>query len=131
MTAIQHASIASKILAFQASSPPDSSSSSFSQKQLPLSALLYLASQGGADLCGLSSVIGTITPGKQFDAILVDVTKGGVEGIWVEQEVGEELGIQNKARLLEMLEKFLFCGDSRNIRTVWVKGRVVGGAQKP
>ncbi|KIO27815.1 hypothetical protein M407DRAFT_243264 [Tulasnella calospora MUT 4182] len=131
LTAIQHASIASKVLAFQASSPPDSSPSSFSQKQLPLSALLYLATLGGADLCGLSSVIGTITPGKQFDAILVDVTKGGVEGIWVEQEVGEELGVQNKARLLEMLEKFLFCGDSRNVRTVWVKGRVVGGAQKP
>lgn len=87
-----------------------------------------MATMGGADLCGLSSVIGSIAPGKQFDAILVDVTKGGVEGIWVEQEAGE--GIQNKARLLEMLEKFLFCGDSRNIRTVWVKGRIVGGAQR-
>ncbi|KAG9019617.1 hypothetical protein FRB90_012463 [Tulasnella sp. 427] len=130
LTAIQHASIASKVLAFQATSPSDPTSSTFSKKQLPLSTLLYLATMGGAELCGLSSVIGNITPGKQFDAIQVDLMKGGVEGIWIEQELGEELGTPSKARLLEMLEKFLFCGDSRNIRCVWVNGRVVGGAQK-
>lgn len=66
-------------------------------------------------------------PGKEFDALLVDVTAGGVEGIWAEPDLGEEVGIQSKARLLEFVEKFLFCGNSHNISIVWVKGRVVGG----
>ena len=69
-------------------------------------------------MCGLGEKIGNFKTGKEFDALLVDVKVGG-EGMWWESGMSLEA----------MLERFLFCGDGRNIPVVWVRNRIVGGSK--
>ena len=104
--------------------PYPSTPTTFAAKQLPIPTLLYLATLGGADLCGLADTVGNFAPGKEFDALLIDVGRGG-EGMWIEED---DALSGTEVRLAALLEKFLFCGDSRHITTVWVRGRAVGGA---
>jgi len=113
LTAIQHASICSKILALQSARQ---STTRFSSKQHSLATLLHLATLGGADVCGLSKVTGNFSLDKDFDALLVDVRHLAAEG-----HPGNSPEDQ--------LEKFFFCGDDRNISAVWVRNTVVGGCQ--
>lgn len=161
LTAIQHASIASKVIAMQHdqssttsttsttpnldSTLPEPSSSAphpkFANRQLPVSALLYLATLGGANLCNLSSRIGSFEPSKAFDALLVSVrSDAGNVGLWG-LDTDDDLGIRRgggggeggkggKEELDEMLERFLFTGDDRNMRRVYVQGRWIGGAER-
>ncbi|KAH9981327.1 hypothetical protein BGW80DRAFT_1454222 [Lactifluus volemus] len=82
LTAIQHASIASKISAVQPSTAPSESSSGPS-RQFSLATLLHLATLGGAQVCGLEDRVGTFTPGKAFDALLVSVrSDAGNPALW-------------------------------------------------
>ncbi|EAU88645.1 guanine deaminase [Coprinopsis cinerea okayama7 len=143
LTEIRHASMASKVLQFSSSPKPESSGSSsttngttpkFENKQLPIPTLLYLATLGGASLCKLDSHIGSFEPGKAFDALLVSPSSRSI-GLWglnenvdsgaVEAE--EDENVKARKRLEERLERFLFCGDDRNIERVYVQGVLVGG----
>ncbi|KAJ1300603.1 hypothetical protein OPQ81_002257 [Rhizoctonia solani] len=103
-------------------------------RTLPLSALLHLATLGGAQLCNLEQTVGSLEAGKEFDAVWVSVRpEAGNEGIWANlaQENKSENGEDMPADSLEgLLEKFLFCGDDRNVRKVWVRGRLVGGSRQ-
>jgi guanine deaminase len=129
LTAIQHASIAAKVVSLQAtpSNPGANKSKSddtkFSNKQLTIPALLYLATLGGARVCDLEPQIGSFVPGKSFDALVVNVSQSaGNPGLWVLQpDEGKKRDLDGE------LEKFLFCGDDRNIKEVYVSGRLVGG----
>ncbi|EDR03286.1 uncharacterized protein LACBIDRAFT_185911 [Laccaria bicolor S238N-H82] len=123
LTAIQHASMASKVLSFHPSSPTvvSSSPTSFANRHLPIATLFYLATMGGASVCGLDAHIGSFAPGKAFDALLVTVRSGtGAASVHLDEEHKEK-------KLDEWLERFLFCGDDRNIERVYVQGRLVGG----
>jgi guanine deaminase len=122
LTAIQHASMASKVIALQ-SPTPKSTATQFSNRQLPVATLLYLATLGGAQVCDLQDRVGSFAPGKSFDALVVDVRNdAGNPGLWgVDGEDG------NVESLEVMLERFLFCGDDRNISQVYVQGRLIGG----
>lgn len=93
-------------------------------RQLPLETLLFLATLGGAEVCSLASEVGNFIPGKSFDALVVSLrpeTKN--PNVWIE---GDELQASDTS-LAILLEKFLLCGDDRNIRSVFVAGRLVGG----
>jgi hypothetical protein len=100
--------------------PSSSSQSVFTSPQgLPLATLLYLATLGGANVCNLGERIGSFTPGKEFDALLISLPRGIANpGLWYDGSVES---------LETMLERFFFGGDDRNIRKVWVRGRLVGG----
>ena len=134
LTAVQHASIASKVVAMHHGSPP-ASATTFASRQLPISALFYLATQGGADVCDLSQRIGSLEPGKAFDALLVNLrSDAGNPNIWGvdwDSELGvAQTGGKTERQVLEaQLERFLFTGDDRNIRRVYVQGRLVGGKE--
>ncbi|CAE6472336.1 unnamed protein product [Rhizoctonia solani] len=102
-------------------------------KTLPLSALLHLSTLGGAQLCNLEQTVGSLEAGKEFDAVWVSVRpEAGNAGIWANLEKeGKGKGAQMPVDSLEaLLEKFFFCGDDRNVRKVWVRGRLVGGVDK-
>ncbi|EFN55526.1 hypothetical protein CHLNCDRAFT_8558, partial [Chlorella variabilis] len=73
---------------------------------------LWLATVGGARALGLDRV-GTLAPGQQFDALLVD---GGC---------GAAYDLFPQSSPLEQVEKFLCCGDDRHIVQVWVQGRPI------
>ncbi|KAJ3553661.1 hypothetical protein NP233_g12596 [Leucocoprinus birnbaumii] len=158
LNAIQNASIASKVASMtnvpspalrdtshsgtvanskQLVSPPttppsepteEASSSRFTNRQLPIQTLFYLATLGGAHVCSLSQKIGSFSPGKSFDALLVSVLdEKGAIGVWGrEAKCDSDLETKRK-KLEENLERFLFCGDDRNIQKVYVQGCLVGG----
>ncbi|CAE6506236.1 unnamed protein product [Rhizoctonia solani] len=98
-------------------------------KTLPLSALLHLATLGGAQLCNLENTTGSLEAGKEFDAVWVSVRpEAGNAGIWANLTQDKHLeGDMPSDSLEALLEKFFFCGDNRNVRKVWVRGRLVGG----
>ncbi|KAF8513533.1 hypothetical protein JB92DRAFT_2721118 [Gautieria morchelliformis] len=160
LTAIQHASLASKVVTMQAalprgtaaaganSRPPSPSSTTTTAAQtrlanrpLPTATLLHMATLGGAALCNLESRIGSFAPGKDFDALLVSLLPetanpnvwwedggGGGDGERQGWGAGEHDGVED---LEASLEKFLFCGDDRNISAVFVRGSLVGGQTFP
>jgi guanine deaminase len=108
------------------SGPSPPSPIQFSNRQLSVTTLLYLATLGGAQVCDLGKHVGSFEPGKSFDALVVNVRhEAGNPGLWgVDADVEGGTG---KEVLEGMLERFLFCGDDRNISNVYVQGRLVGG----
>ncbi|KAG6817784.1 hypothetical protein H0H87_003192 [Tephrocybe sp. NHM501043] len=124
LNCIQNASIASKVVAFQArekSTPP----TGFANRQLPVATLFYLATLGGAEVCDLDKRLGSFAPGKSFDALLVNTrTSAGVPGLWFPEA---DAAGTDKGALEGLLERFLFCGDDRNISRVYVQGCLIGG----
>ena len=81
---------------------------------LSIAELFYLATLGGASLCRLQDRIGSFEVGKEFDALWV---KGQSIGMW--NEPGEEW--------VKTFERWIWCGDDRDIQSVWVRGRRVVG----
>lgn len=74
----------------------------------------YLATLGGASLCRLEKTVGNFEPGKEFDALRVKLVSPGA---W--PKPGEKLP--------DRFSKWLWAGDDRDIREVFVRGRIVGG----
>ena len=67
---------------------------------------LYLATRGGAEVLGLKEQVGYFKEGMQWDACLVEV----------------EAPRKPKEVWKDRIERWLFSGDDRNIKKVWVKG---------
>ncbi|KAK8240438.1 hypothetical protein IWZ00DRAFT_437308 [Phyllosticta capitalensis] len=83
---------------------------------LSLNETFYLATLGGAKVCGLGDKIGNFAEGKEFDALEVH-TMGADAGVIAPVEDEDDVNV--------ILEKFLMTGDDRNIQKVYVKGRSV------
>lgn len=84
---------------------------------LSYSEAFYLATLGGARALGMESQIGNFLQGKEFDALVVDVTSPLSAIDVFGHETTENL-----------LEKFLYLGDDRNISHVIVQGKRVAGS---
>lgn len=112
------------------SNPPRLAHAAFTDQPLSVATLLHLATLGGAQVCCLEDKIGSFAIGKSFDALIVSVRdEADNPSLWgglAEQEVRATSG---KERLEGMLERFLFCGDDRNISRVYVQGRCIGGGK--
>ncbi|KAK4549405.1 hypothetical protein LTR36_006402 [Oleoguttula mirabilis] len=82
--------------------------------------LVYLATMGGAAVVDMQDRIGSFEAGKKFDALVVDV-EGVISAdasLWAEGGEGDGLA---------MVKKWVFLGDDRTIRKVYVDGTLVGG----
>ncbi|KAM0788104.1 hypothetical protein ACM66B_001272 [Microbotryomycetes sp. NB124-2] len=127
----------------------------FASQHLSVDTLFYLATMGGAELTCLDERIGNFLPGKDFDALLVQTGQKGSDltrttppraiSVWsvaeralvqaTESQFGSatEFGngvlVEPEDDLVKVVEKFLFGGDDRNIGSVFVRGRVIGGAR--
>ncbi|CAG8734313.1 18443_t:CDS:1, partial [Racocetra fulgida] len=84
---------------------------------LTLPELTYLATMGGAQLVNLENVIGNFIVGKEFDALLIDPEAEGSP-----MQIFDEIDTIDR-----IFEKFIFLGDDRNIKAVFVRGRKVSG----
>jgi len=73
---------------------------------------LYLATMGGAQALGIDKQVGTIEVGKSFDAVLLDVSGGGID-------------LFDTDGNHDILEKLLNLGTEHNVSKVWVGGRSV------
>ncbi|KAJ1929234.1 hypothetical protein IWQ60_001342 [Tieghemiomyces parasiticus] len=83
----------------------------------PLTAgeLLYLATLGGAEAMGLATELGNFDVGKSFDALVCDL----------QPRDSPVVHLRPDEAWATKLEKFIFLGDDRNIRQVFVRGRKI------
>lgn len=63
--------------------------------------------------------MGNFVPGKQFDGLIVSMEDDDSQNVDVYEEVPQWYELQH------LLEKFVFCGDDRSIKRVFVNGREV------
>lgn len=70
-----------------------------------------MATLGGARALALGDKIGNFQVGKEFDALIVDVN--------VDQSSVDYFFTDD---VKELLQKFIFTGDDRNVRSVYVAG---------
>ncbi|KAF2730821.1 guanine deaminase [Polyplosphaeria fusca] len=88
---------------------------------------LYLATRGGAAVCGFEEQVGGFEVGMLWDAQMV------VLDVVDEERVGERGGFEGKGgvdvfgweTLGERVQKWVYSGDDRNTVAVWVRGRCV------
>lgn len=86
-----------------------------SQDPLTIPEAFFLATLGGAQVLGLGETIGNFVVGKDFDAVIVDPTcEDSPFDVFDEIDTTEEV-----------FQKFLFLGDDRNCRTIFVAGQQV------
>jgi guanine deaminase len=103
---------------------------SFTDQQLSVATLLYLATLGGAQLCCLDHRVGSFAAGKSFDALIINVgDDAGNPALWGGLGENDDTAKSREDFLEGMLERFLFCGDDRNISRVYVQGRFIGGRE--
>lgn len=86
---------------------------------LSFSELVYLATMGGAEVVNMKDRIGNFAVGKRFDALLVDVE----DVISADSSLWENGADDGDA----MVKKWVFLGDDRTIKMVWVDGTLVSG----
>lgn len=87
--------------------------------RLSFEELVFLGTLGGAQVCALDHIIGNFLPGKKFDALMIDV--GLEDNINVSGWEHDDLAL---------VKKWVFMGDDRSIRMVWVGGNLVAGKDR-
>lgn len=92
--------------------------------KLSVSEVLFLATRGGAEVVGLEGTVGAFEVGMEWDAQLVGLARVDAAG-----EVGAEddgnVDVFGWEKWDEKVAKWLFNGDDRNTKKVWVRGRLV------
>lgn len=95
--------------------------------KLTVAECLFLATRGGAEVLGLGEKVGAFRVGMEWDAQLVRL--GSVDGVEAaEGKVTVDLGgaqCWGYENWEEKVAKWMYCGDDRNTRKVWAKGRLV------
>lgn len=96
--------------------------------KLSISDVLYLATMGGARVLNLDSTIGTFDVGKKFDTQLIDLSsKLSRIDIFPWQsanwsQINDDK--KNNDRINNLIAKWVFNGDDRNVIRVWVDGKL-------
>lgn len=116
LSVIREASIVSRGLALQ--------QPSLHGRSVSLEALFYLATLGGAHVCGLENRVGKLEGGYEFDALLINTYPATAH----QAPVNPGLYVHEDDTLSSAFEKWIFCGDDRNISSVFVHGRLVSGS---
>lgn len=78
----------------------------------------FLATLGGAQVCGLEDRVGNFLEGKEFDALEIHTIGSGSCG-----SLGVMSPIEDEDQIGTIFEKFLMTGDDRNIAKVYVAGQ--------
>ncbi|TEA19477.1 putative guanine deaminase [Colletotrichum sidae] len=90
--------------------------------KLTVDEVLFLATRGGAKVVGLGDKIGGFEVGKQWDAQLVGLAMVDEEG---EADGDSNVDVFGWENWEERIAKWVYNGDDRNTKSVWVKGRLV------
>ncbi|CAL1685490.1 unnamed protein product [Lasius platythorax] len=76
--------------------------------------VFHMATLGGAKALSIEDKVGNLMPGKEFDALIIDLNAKS-----------SLLDNFKKYTLEERLQRFIYSGDDRNIVSVYVRGRKV------
>ncbi|KAM7218169.1 Metallo-dependent hydrolase [Rhypophila decipiens] len=93
--------------------------------KLSVEEVLYLATRGGAEVVGLEDKVGAFEEGMEWDAQLVGLGALGENGEVEGQEEDGNVDVFGWESWEEKVAKWVYNGDDRNTRAVWVKGRLV------
>ena len=97
---------------------------------LQFSDALYLATRGSAALLNLEHSLGALQPGHLADMLLVDM-EGNIAVSRITLYDVLLVSAHSNTRLfggesfLDIVSKFVFLADDRNIKNVWVSGKLV------
>ncbi|KAI0884351.1 guanine deaminase [Annulohypoxylon maeteangense] len=83
-------------------------------KGLDIGELFYLATLGGAKVCGLDTKVGNFEVGKEFDGLIINADGLGVMTM-----------LEHEDSTRTIFDKFVMTGDDRNIKEVYVCGSQV------
>ncbi|KAI0382112.1 guanine deaminase [Hypomontagnella monticulosa] len=125
LEAARHAALVSNHLAMPAGKWADVPPDQRERAKLSVEEVLHLATRGGAEVVGLSDKIGGFEVGKEWDAQLINL---GLVKETPEPDDAADAGnvdIFGWETWEERVAKWVFNGDDRNVRKVWVRGRLV------
>jgi guanine deaminase len=94
------------------------------REKLSVEEVLFLATRGGAQVVGLDGKVGGFEVGMEWDAQLVGLGTVDAEGN-AEDEDGGDVDVFGWQSWEDMIPKWVYNGDDRNTKKVWVKGRLV------
>jgi guanine deaminase len=92
-------------------------------KSLSLEECFYMATLGGARVCGIEHEAGNFSVGKHFDALHIQMASVGGE----ESNLAST-GIEVGDGMKTVFEKFMMTADDRNIARVYVRGNIIRGS---
>uniref|UniRef100_A0A060TEY9 Guanine deaminase n=2 Tax=Blastobotrys adeninivorans TaxID=409370 RepID=A0A060TEY9_BLAAD len=84
--------------------------------------VLYLATYGGAEVCGLADKLGSFEVGKKWDAQLVSLDHNDSP---IDVFPFATSSLSKEQRLRHSAQQWIYLGDDRNTRKVWVNGQLV------
>lgn len=90
---------------------------------------LFLATLGGAQALSIDHKVGNFQVGKDFDALLIETYSGATDKFELPKVLTADLTAEDKFQ--QLLQKFLYTGDDRNIVKVFVKGIQTKGEAAP
>lgn len=96
--------------------------------KLSTAEVLFLGTLGGAQSLQMGHIIGSFEVGKKFDAQLIqlDAPNSNVDTFkFQEPQWGQEPVETSFHKFNDLIDKWLFNGDDRNVLKVWVNGRAV------
>lgn len=128
LTAARHAALVSRHVAMQFDPVGEDEEKKRERERAKLSVdeVLYLATRGGAEVVGLKDKVGAFEEGMEWDAQLVGLGTVGEDGQPHGDDGGDvDLFGSETETLEESVAKWLYNGDDRNTKKVWVKGRLV------
>lgn len=91
-------------------------------KSLSLEECFYMATLGGARVCGIEHESGNFAIGKHFDALHIHMASVGGD----ESNLAST-GIEAGDGMRTVFEKFMMTADDRNITNVYVRGNIIHG----
>lgn len=125
LEAARQAALVSNHLAMPAGKYADVPPEEREKAKLSVEEVLHLATRGGAQVVGLSDRIGGFDVGKEWDAQLISL------GLVKETPDSDDMADTGNVDIFgwemweERVAKWVFNGDDRNVRKVWVRGRLV------
>lgn len=133
LEAARQAALVSRHVAMGCSPDPKKNKDGIDRERAKLTVeeVLYLATKGGAELVGMKGKVGGFEVGMEWDAQLIGLGKDVADG---EYEVGGEGEDEEEEGNVDVfgweswpdrVAKWVYNGDDRNTRKVWVKGRLV------
>uniref|UniRef100_A0A1A9W7D0 Guanine deaminase n=1 Tax=Glossina brevipalpis TaxID=37001 RepID=A0A1A9W7D0_9MUSC len=85
---------------------------------------IYLATLGGAAALAMDEITGNFVVGKEFDALIIDTSKEPLHNFGFYDSNNYEKK-SDELKLLEMVQKFIYVGDDRNVHRVYVAGKQI------
>ncbi|KAI1075795.1 guanine deaminase [Whalleya microplaca] len=93
--------------------------------KLSIEEVLYLATRGGAEVVGLGTKVGGFEVGMEWDAQLISLGMVDETPNQIDYKDDGNVDIFGWESWDERVAKWVFNGDDRNVKKVWVRGRVI------